>query len=132
MSRLGPWAAVVAAVALAILAFVIPAVASARADEPEPRAAELILRDVRHASDIPPLRLSIVAANIAYAGTEPQIVSARVRWHTIFNVPFGTSEIDGQSHSYEWAIHNAVLPWALFLLAEAGLLAAAVVPSLRT
>ena len=132
MSRLGPWAAVVAAVALAILAFAIPAVASARADEPEPRAAELIRRDVRHASDVPPLRLNIVAANIAYAGTEPQIFSARVRWHTIFNVPFGTSEIDGQSHSYEWAIRNAVLAWALFLLAEAGLLAAAVVPSLRT
>jgi hypothetical protein len=120
----GLGAALIVGVAIltAVLAF-----ATVQGGEPagiDALTARMIRSDARHASDFPPLALDIETARLDVGAGH--VVSATVRWRTIFNVPFGVTHIDGRSQSNSFSFGRLLGTWAAFAAGELLLLAAAV------
>lgn len=131
VSRALPAVALLAALSIAVLALGIPVIASALADDPGSGSASEVVRRARQASDLPPVRMRVVEVERGGFGRQATIESAEVRWHTIFNVPYGTTAIDGPSMSSDWNLLPAAAAWLAFLAVEGLLLGLAVLLALR-
>jgi hypothetical protein len=90
-------------------------------------AGAMIRTEARHSSSIPPLRLDIEEAEAegVDSGPNPRIVSARVRWRTLFNIPYGVTIINDRSSHTEWHHRRMFGSWAGFIAGELLLLGAA-------
>ena len=115
-----------AAVVLAVAAFAIPALGYGAALAGQGPGVAAARTEARHASSVPPLSLQLTSFSSGPAGT-----TATFRWRTIFGVPFGTTTVDADTTSSEWDVGSGVAAWVGFVVAEAALVAGAVVAWLR-
>lgn len=115
--------AFVAAIVVALIAFGVPLFAFADGDEGLVHAqAAMMKTEARHWSDIPPLRIHIVEADVDPDVSYPSLPDGRLEWRTLFGVSYATTLISGGQSATDFRYGKLLATVSAFFAAEASLL----------